>query len=70
MLSKVISLGNDDVYEDARQFYANNHILDGDYTKYSNDLLNKQLANENHTVKTMVKKVNIPSRVVKAIAVM
>ena len=58
---EAISLENDDVYEDARQFYTNNDILDGDYTKYSNGLLNKQLANKNHTVKTMDKKVNIPS---------
>ena len=50
---EVISLGNDDIYEDARQFYANNDILDGDYTKYGKGLLNKQLANKNHTVKTM-----------------
>ena len=38
---EVISLGNDDIYEDARQFYANNDVLDGDYTKYGNGLLNK-----------------------------
>ena len=58
---EVISLGNDDVYEDARQFYADNDVLDGVYTKYGNGLLNKKLANKNHTVKTMVMKVNIPS---------
>ena len=58
---EVISLGGDDVYEDARQFYADNDVLDGDYTKYGNGLLNKQLANNCHTVKTMGKKVKIPS---------
>ena len=58
---EVISLGNDDVYEDARQFYADNDVLDGNYTKYGNGLLNKKLANKNHIVKTMVTKVYIPS---------
>ena len=42
-------------------FRSDNDILDGDYTKYGNGLLNKQLANKNHTVKTMDKKVKIPS---------
>ena len=32
-------LGDDNVYQDARQFYSNNDILDGDYTKYGNGLL-------------------------------
>ena len=56
-----VSLGDDDTYEDARQFYADNDIGDGDYTKYGNGLLNKKLAKDNHTVKTMGKRVNIPS---------
>ena len=58
---EVVSLGDDDAYEDARQFYADNDILDGDYTKYGNGLLNKKLANICHTVKTMGKKVKTPS---------
>ena len=33
---EIVSLGDDDVYEDARQFYADNDVLDGNYTKYSN----------------------------------
>ena len=57
---EVISLGDDDIYEDAMQFYADNVVLDGDYTKYSNGLLNKKLANNCHTVKTMGKRVKIP----------
>ena len=58
---EVISLGDDDIYEDAMQFYADNDVLDGDYTKYGNGLLNKKLANNCHTVKTMGKRVKIPS---------
>ena len=30
---KIISLGDDDIYEDARQFYADNDVLDGDYVE-------------------------------------
>ena len=56
-----VSLGDDDTYEDARQFYADNDALDGDYTKYGNGLLNKKLAKDYHTVKTMGKRVKIPS---------
>ena len=50
-----------DVDEDARQFYANNDTLDGDFTKYSNGLLHKELAKDYHTVKTMGKRVKNPS---------
>ena len=56
-----VSLGDDDTYEDARQFYADNDVLDGDYTKYGNGLLHKKLAKDYHTVKTMGKRVKIPS---------
>ena len=48
-----ISLGDEEVYLDARQFYADNDPLDGDYTKYGNGLLYKKLANTSHIVKTM-----------------
>ena len=58
---EIVSLGDDDVYEDARQFYADNDILDGNYTKYSNGLLYKKLAKIPHTVKTMGERVKIPS---------
>ena len=58
---EVVSLGDDDTYEDARQFYADNDVLDGDYTKYSYGLLKKKLANNCHTVKTMGKRVKNPS---------
>jgi hypothetical protein len=45
-----VSLGNDSVYSNARDFYASN-ALDGDYwDKYSDGLLNKEFANLNHTV--------------------
>ena len=57
-----VSLGDDDTYEDARQFYADNDVLDGDYTKYGNSLLNKELAKISHTVKTMGERVRIPSQ--------
>ena len=43
-----VSLGDDDNYEDARQFYADNDVLDGNYTKYGNGLPNKKLANTSH----------------------
>ena len=56
-----VSLGDEEVYLDARQFYADNDILDGNYTKYSNGLLNKKLAKIPHTVKTMGERVKIPS---------
>ena len=56
-----VSLGDNDTYEDARQFYAENDIGDGDYIKYGNGLLNKKLAKNSHTVKTMGERVNIPS---------
>ena len=56
-----VSLGDNDAYEDARQFYADNDILDGDYIKYSNGLLHQKLAKIPHTVKTMGKRVKIPS---------
>ena len=44
-----VSLGDDDVYKDARQFYADNDVLDGDYTKYSDGLLHKKLAKIPHS---------------------
>ena len=44
-----VSLGDEEVYLDARQFYTNNDPLDGNYTKYGNGLLNKQLAKIPHT---------------------
>ena len=60
--NEVISLGNDDPYEDAREFYANNGELDGaDWDKYGESLLNKKLTDLNHTVKTMEEMVNKPS---------
>ena len=40
---KVVSLGDDNVYEDARQFYANNDIGDAEYTKYSNGFIRNLL---------------------------
>ena len=57
-----VSLGDDDTYEDARQFYADNDVLDGDYTKSGNGLLNKKLANISYIVKTMGERVRIPSQ--------
>ena len=49
-----VSLGDDDTYEDARQFYADhNFVGDENYTKYGNGLLNKKLANTSHIVKTV-----------------
>ena len=56
-----VSLGDDNVYEDARQFYADNDPLDGNYTKYGNGLPYKKLAKIPHTVKTMGERVKIPS---------
>ena len=44
-----VSLGDDKVYLDARQFYADNDPLDGNYTKYGKGLLNKKLAKIPHT---------------------
>ena len=49
-----------DVDEDASQFYANNDTLVGDFTKYSNGLLHKELAKDYHTVKTMSKRADTP----------
>ena len=58
-----VSLGDDDVYEDARQFYADHGFIgDEDYTKYSNGLLYKKLAKTSHIVKTMGERVRIPSQ--------
>ena len=58
-----VSLGDDDAYEDAREFYAShNFVGDENYTKYSNGLLYKKLANTSHIVKTMGERVKIPSQ--------
>jgi hypothetical protein len=56
-----ISLGSDFAFEDARDFYARCGEIDGDMTKYGDGLPNDKFANSNHTVRTMVKKVNKPS---------
>ena len=44
-----VSLGDNDAYEDARQFYADNDVLDGDHTRYGKGLLNKKLAKIPHS---------------------
>jgi hypothetical protein len=45
-----VSLGNDSVYSNAREFYANNALDGDDWDKYGDGLLNKEFANLKHTV--------------------
>jgi hypothetical protein len=45
-----VSLGNDSVYSNARDFYASNALDGDDWDKYGDGLLNKEFANLNHTV--------------------
>jgi hypothetical protein len=45
-----VSLGNESVYLNARDFYAKNALDGDDWDKYSDDSLNKEFANLNHTV--------------------
>jgi hypothetical protein len=54
-VDKIISLGDDDTYQDARDFYAHNALDGNDWDKYGDGLLNKEFANLNHTVPTTVK---------------
>jgi hypothetical protein len=45
-----VSLGNDSVYSNARDFYVNNALDGDDWDKYGDGLLNEEFANLNHTV--------------------
>jgi hypothetical protein len=45
-----VSLGNESVYSNARDFYANNALDGDDWDKYGDGLLDKEFANLNHTV--------------------
>jgi hypothetical protein len=45
-----VSLGNESVYSNARDYYANNALDGDDWDKYGDGLLNKDFANINHTV--------------------
>jgi hypothetical protein len=45
-----VSLGNDSVYSNARDFYASNALDGDDWDKYGDGLLKKEFANLNHTV--------------------
>jgi hypothetical protein len=56
-----VSLGNDSVYSNARDFYANNALDGDDWDKYGDGLLNKEFANLNHTVPITVEMAKQPS---------
>jgi hypothetical protein len=45
-----VSLGNESVYLNARDYYANNALDGDDWDKYGDGLLNKEFADLNHTV--------------------
>jgi hypothetical protein len=45
-----VSLGNESVYLNARDYYVNNALDGDDWDKYGDGLLNKEFANINHTV--------------------
>jgi hypothetical protein len=45
-----VSLGNESIYLNARDFYADNTLDGDDWDKYGDGLLNKEFVNLNHTV--------------------
>jgi hypothetical protein len=45
-----VSLGNESIYLNARDYYANNALDGDDWDKYGDGLTNKEFANLNHTV--------------------
>jgi hypothetical protein len=45
-----VSLGNESVYLNARDYYANNALDGDDWDKYGDGSLNKEFANINRTV--------------------
>jgi hypothetical protein len=56
-----VSLGNESVYLNARDYYANNALDGDDWDKYGDGLLNKEFANINHTVPIMEEMAKQPS---------
>jgi hypothetical protein len=56
-----VSLGNESVYSNARDYYANNALDGDDWDKYGDGLLNKDFANINHTVPIMEEMAEQPS---------
>ena len=56
-----VSLGNESVYSNARDFYANNTLDGDDWDKYGDGLPNKIFANLNHTVPIMEEMAEQPS---------
>jgi hypothetical protein len=58
-----VSLGNESVYLNARDFYASNALDGDDWDKYGDGLLNKEFANLNHTVPITEEMAKQPSSV-------
>jgi hypothetical protein len=56
-----VSLGNESVYLNARDYYANNALDGDDWDKYGDGLLNKEFADLNHTVLIMEEMAKQPS---------
>jgi hypothetical protein len=56
-----VSLGNESIYSNARDFYASNALDGDDWDKYGDGLLNKEFANLNHTVPITEEMVKQPS---------
>jgi hypothetical protein len=56
-----VSLGNESVYLNARDYYANNALDGNDWDKYGDGSLKKEFANLNHTVPIMEEMAEQPS---------
>jgi hypothetical protein len=56
-----VSLGDESIYQNARDFYAENTLDGDDWDKYGDGLLNKEFANLNHTVPITEEMAKLPS---------